>query len=199
MTLRNSVTELKGVGPAVAGKFAVLGIKTLGDLLNYWPRRYDDYSQVVSMEELAPGAVTLLGTIDSVKGRYVRRGMHITEAMAHDDTGSVRIVWFNQPYRANSLKPGQQYYISGNYELSHQRFALQNPTIELAQEFTLNTARIVPIYRETKGLTSRQIRAAVAALYQTAPAIAETLPAWMADDYDLMSYDAAAHYARPGI
>lgn len=178
MTLNTALTELKGVGPALAAKFTVLGLQTVGDLAAYWPRRYDDYSNVTPMAELKPGPVTVSGTITNIKGRYVRRGMHITEAEAHDATGSVRIVWFNQPYRANSIKAGQQYYISGNYELSRQRFGMLNPTIELAQEFTVNTARIVPVYKETKGLTSRQIRAAVAeALPQLA--FKETLPAWL--------------------
>lgn len=190
MTHASSVVELKGVGPAMAVKFAVLGIKTVGDLVTYWPRRYDDYSNVLKMAELKPGPVTVAGTIDTVKGRYVRRGMHITEAEAHDTTGSVRLVWFNQPYRANSVKPGQQYFISGAYELSRQRFGLLNPTIELAQEFTVNTARIVPVYKETKGLVSRQIRAAVAEALPRLT-LAETLPEWLLDEADLLDYQNA--------
>lgn len=185
------LTELKGVGPALAAKFSALQLRTIEDLIFNWPRRYDDYSQVVPMQELAPGAVTVAGAIHSVKGRYVRRGMHVTEAIAQDETGSVRIVWFNQPYRAAAIKPGKKYFLSGNYELSHQRFALQNPTLELADDMPLNTARIVPIYRETKGLTSKQIRAAVARALPTTK-LAETLPGWLIDDADLMSFQDAA-------
>ena len=192
MTLHTPLTELKGVGPAVAGKFAVLGIRTVGDLVTYWPRRYDDYSNVIPMGELKPGPVTVSGAIHTVTGRYVRRGMHITEAVAQDTTGSVRLVWFNQPYRANSIKAGQQYYVSGNYELSNRRFGLLNPTLELAQDFTVNTARIVPIYKETKGLTSRQIRAAVADALPKLT-LAETLPEWLIDEADLLDYQAAVH------
>lgn len=182
------LTDLKGVGPAAAAKFAVLGIRTPADLLTYWPRRYDDYSQVMAMRDLQPGAVTVTGTISSVTGRYVRRGMHITEAVAADETGSVRLVWFNQPYRAAALKAGQQYFISGNYELSRQRFQLLNPSMELASDFPKNTARIIPIYRETKGLTSRQIRAAVATALEAGPLPAETLPDWLVKTEKLLSY-----------
>lgn len=185
------VTDLKGVGPALAAKFSALGIKTVEDLITYWPRRYDDYSQVLPMDKLAPGAVTVAGAIHSVKGRYVRRGMHITEAVAQDESGSVRVVWFNQPYRAAAIKAGKKYFISGNYELSHQRFALQNPALELAEDLPLNTARIVPIYRETKGLTSRQIRAAADQALAIA-ALPETLPDWLVKDAQLMSYQQAA-------
>lgn len=190
MDTQGPLTDIPGIGPALAAKFALLGVRTVGDLITYWPRRYDDYSNVTTMAEVSPGAVTLSGTIDTIKGRYVRRGMHVTEALAHDESGSIRLVWFNQPYRATSIKPGQQYYISGNYALSHQRFGLQNPTIELAQEFALNTARIVPIYKETKGLNSRQIRAALAAVLPKIT-LAETLPSWLVAEESLYSYAAA--------
>lgn len=200
MMLHGPVTELKGVGPALAAKFSSLGIRTVNNLVTYWPRRYDDYSNVVAMRDLTPGHVTVQGTISSAKGRYVRRGMHITEAVAEDDTGSVRIVWFNQPYRANALRPGAQYFISGTYELSHQRFALQNPTVELVSEFAVNTARIVPIYKETKGLTSRQIRTAVAdALARSS--LPETLPDWLIHEAGLVPYEAAVrtmHFPESG-
>lgn len=184
----SQLTKLKGVGPAVAAKFEALGIHTTDELVTYWPRRYDDYSQITPVGRLKPGAVTIQGTIHSVTGRYVRRGMHITEALAEDETGSVRIVWFNQPYRATAIKSGQQYFISGNYELSRQRFALQNPTIELSQTFPVNTARIVPIYKETKRLASRQIRAAVAQVLADAADYPETLPGWLVKQFQLMPY-----------
>lgn len=188
MNIHAPLTDLKGVGPAVAAKFAVLGIKTIEDLITYWPRRYDDYSNITVMRDLAPGPVTVQGTIHDVKGRYVRRGMHITEATASDETGSVRLVWFNQPYRATAMKVGQQYFISGNYELSRQRFGLLNPSLELATEFPKNTARIIPIYKETKGLVSRQIRAAVAGAVNLVNALPETLPTWLVENQDLPPY-----------
>lgn len=172
MNLDSSVSELKGVGGAAASKFAILGIKTVSDLINNYPRRYQDYSNLTSIGQIKPGMVTIEATIKQAIGHYVRRGMHITEAVASDKSGSVRLVWFNQPYRAASLKAGSTYYISGNFELSHQRFSIMNPSVELATDFPINTARIIPIYRETKGLTSRQLRIA---LKQAVPLI-RTLP-----------------------
>src|SRR5665213_4367730 len=118
MTLDSPVTELKGVGEAVGKKFAVMGVKTVGDLIDYYPRRYEDYSVITPTSGLKPGPVTIEAVIKQAKGRYVRRGMHITEAVASDDSDSVRIVWFNQPYREGALKRSEKYYISGAYELS---------------------------------------------------------------------------------
>ena len=73
---------------------------------------------VSKIRGIRPGPMTIEAMIKQAKGRYVARGMHITEAVASDDTGSVRLVWFNQPYREASLKAGKSYYISGQYELA---------------------------------------------------------------------------------
>src|SRR3989338_6782889 len=99
MSLNSPISELKGVGDELAEKLGLLGVKTIGDLIENYPRRYVDYSNVVPLEQIRPGVVSIRAKISQVKGRYVRRGMHITEAIASDETGSVRLVWFNQPYR----------------------------------------------------------------------------------------------------
>lgn len=187
MTLDTPLTELKGVGPAVAAKFKQLGLETVDDLIDYYPRRYDDYSAVTPIKRLKPGAVTIQAVIKQAKGRYVRRGMHVTEAVASDETSSVRLVWFNQPYRAGALKTDQPYYISGQFELSHQHLQIMNPSVELVSDFPLNTARIIPIYRETKGLNSRQIRAALKQAVSLIENLPETLPAWIVEEEKLLS------------
>ncbi len=187
MEMDAPLITLKGIGPAQAAKFAVLGVHTISDLVLYYPRRYEDYSVITPINALQPGPVSLKATIQQVKGRYVRRGMHITDAVASDATGSVRIIWFNQPYREASIKAGQDYFISGNFELSHQRLSITNPSIELATDMPINTARIIPVYRETKGITSRQIRAAMAQIAHLLQGIEETLPAWIIQSQHLLS------------
>jgi ATP-dependent DNA helicase RecG len=191
MTLKSPVGELKGVGDALMQKFAVLGLSTVADLLDYYPRRYEDYSQVTPLNKLRPGMVTIEAVIKQAKGRYVRRGMHITEAVASDKTGSIRLVWFNQAYRAESLKSNQPYFISGQYELSRQRFVIINPSVERVSDFPVNTARILAVYRETKGLTSRQIRLAMQQVLPLAKKLPETLPDWLLSEHKLMSRGAA--------
>ena len=148
MNLPDGLAVVKGVGPAVEKALFSLGLETIGDLLDYLPRRYEDYSVVTSVAYLKPGVVTVMAEVKQVSGRYARRGFHITEALVSDETGSLRVTWFNQPYRAAGLKVGQMYYFSGQYELSYQRMQLMNPSAEMVADFTLNTARIVPVYRE---------------------------------------------------
>jgi ATP-dependent DNA helicase RecG len=187
MELTSPVTEVKGVGEEMAKKLAVLGVKTVGQLVDYLPRRYEDYSDVVSIRDTKPGPVTIKAVVKQATGRYVRRGMHLTEAVVSDDTGSTRIIWFNQPYRAAGLKSGAEYYFSGLFELSHQRMQLTSPSAELVSDFTVNTARIVPVYRETKGITSKQIRKVVASCQKLVRGLPETLPGWLVKDRQLMS------------
>lgn len=180
------LTDLKGVGETVAKKFNQLGVASIDDLLEYYPRRYEDYSTLAPIAQLKPGNVSIEAVIKQANGRYVRRGLHITEAIASDDSGSVRLIWFNQPYRAAALKTNQKYFISGLYELRRQRFAIQNPSVELVSDLPVNTARILAVYRETKGLSSHQIRLAVHQALEVAK-IEETLPAWIIRDHKLLS------------
>ena len=187
MRLDDLVTDVKGVGDELARKLAVLGVKTIGQLIDYLPRRYEDYSEVVAIRDTHPGPVTIKATVKQAAGRYVRRGMHLTEAVVSDTTGSMRLIWFNQPYRAGGLKTGAEYYFSGLYELSHQNFQMTSPSAELVSDFPINTARIVPIYRETKGLTSKQIRKIVGNCRQIIQTLPETLPEWLVHECKLMS------------
>ena len=179
------------MGDELAKKLAAAGIKTAGDLIDNYPRRYEDYSHVVPIGELKPGTITIQAKIGQLSGHYVRRGMHITEAIASDGTGSVRLVWFNQPYRAAATKAGQPYFIAGNYDLRRGRFAITNPSLELVSDFPLNTARIIPIYRESGGLKSITLRKLLAEAFRAIKTMPEHLPLWLIEQQKLIPYTQA--------
>ena len=166
---------------------------TIYDLLTFWPRRYDDYSEVLPIKDIEPGAVTVKAMIESIKTKRVRRGMHLTEAVIRDESSAIRVVWFNQPYREKYFKAGKEYYFSGLYDFSFNRYVLQNPTVEEAKEFTANTARIVPIYPQTKGLDSKIIRKTISEITSMFQELSETMPSWVSEQYDFMSYAEAAY------
>jgi ATP-dependent DNA helicase RecG len=186
MTLDSPLTDVKGVGTELAKKLQSLGLLTIEDLIYNYPRRYDDYSDIMPVAQIKPGSVTIKAKIKQARGRYVRRGMHITEAIASDASGSTRLIWFNQPYRAPALKKAADYFISGSYELSYQKFSIMNPSVELVSDFPVNTARIVPIYRETKGLKSLQIRKTLRQIMLQVRALPEILPGWLVKQQKLM-------------
>ena len=180
------------MGEHLAKLLGVLGIKTVGELIDNYPRRYEDYSHVLPVNQLKPGDVTIEAKISGVTGRYVRRGMHITEAIASDETGSVRLVWFNQPYRAGAIKADQPYYIAGPFALRRGRFSIANPSVELVSDFPVSAARIIPIYRETKGLKSSTIRKLVRETSVLVTDLPEHLPDWLIKEQKLVGWSQAA-------
>lgn len=183
----SALLSIHGVGSNMAENLKALGINDIDDLIKYYPRRYDDYSNISQIAKLTPGNVSVRGEIKQITGRYVRRGMHVTEAIASDDTGSVRLVWFNQPYRAQATKKGHKYYISGSFEMARGKLSIMNPSMELASNFPVNTARIVPVYRETKGIKSAAIRKLIAGLRDDILSLPENLPDKIVSELDLMS------------
>lgn len=182
------LTALKGVGPAVSKDLAGIGLRTVNDILHYFPRDYQDYSEVTPIKSIKPGMVTIQAVIKQTAGRYVRRGMHVTEAVASDKSGSIRLVWFNQPYRAGGIKTDQEYYITGKLELGSGRFAIISPSIELVSDMPVHTARIVPVYRETKGVSTKLIRKIMSQAVKYAHQLPDTLPKSVIKSYGLYSY-----------
>jgi len=183
MELSDKVTVLKGVGNAVAQKFNNLEIYTIEDLLTYYPRKYNDFSEIVPIGKAKPGPISIKAKIVSSHTRRARRGMTITEALASDDSGSIYLVWFN---RASSLKEDAEYYISGEFGLHRQRMSMINPSVEMVVSFPVNTARIVPVYKETKGVSSLQLRKAVKEALVYLNLVKESLPQWMLNDFKLI-------------
>lgn len=207
MDLGSSVETIKGVGKETAKKLTRLGVTSVYDLLTFWPRRYDDYSEVLPIIKIKPGAVSIRAKVESIKGRRVRRGMYVTEAVLRDETSAIRAVWFNQPWLEKKLQKSFSrtdpetrsvlendtwYYFSGLYDFSYNRYVLQNPSVEEASEFTTNTARIVPIYPQTKGLDSKVIRKALAEITSLFQELDETLPDFIIKKYGLLSFAESA-------
>lgn len=192
----SELLEIKGVGESLKSKLNKLGIENVEQLLDYFPFRFEDYSNLITVSRIRPGPVTLKVKIGAVKGRYSRRGLHMTEAIASDETGSVKLIWFNQPYRANAIKKDQEYFVSGEFAQNYKYFAITNPACELVSSFPVNTARLVPIYRLTKGLGPTQLRKTIKEALANHD-LSETLPEWILDDYQLIDRKSAVslmHY-----
>jgi len=189
--LKRSVQSIKGVGETVAGQLARLGIHTWGDLLHHYPRRYEDYSQLVSIADVQLGAVTIAGTVEKIAARRsFKRKLTITEAIINDGTGTVKAVWFNQPHLPKSIPEGTEVVLSGRLEFKDSNLSLSSPLWEKSDRSGTNTGRILPIYPETEGLTSKQLRTFVSYIL---PLVSESdvedrLPKPIINQHHLMSY-----------
>lgn len=158
MNLSADVEVLNGVGPKTAETLKKYGIRTVRDFLYNLPRDYENYEAPTSIREMRPGKVVIRGKIDSLTTRRAkRRNLSITEGVIRDNTGAVKVVWFNQSYRVRQFTPEKEYYFTGTYELKNGRYSLISPSAAEIAEVDLKTG-LSPIYVAHGGLKSHDFR-----------------------------------------
>jgi ATP-dependent DNA helicase RecG len=147
-----------------AGRLEKLGIFTFEDFLLHLPYRYDDYSLISKIGRLQAGeTVTVIGQVLEIKNQYLRGGRikTIQKAVIADETGKIELKWFNQPFLIKTLSENTTVSVSGRVELSRTGLSINSPDYEiLFNEETkpIHTGRLVPVYPETKGISSKWLR-----------------------------------------
>lgn len=162
--LEDSLGGLSGIGPRRTQLFKRLGIKTIGDLLFWFPRQWEDRNILPTLKGLNPGRkVTVRGWLAGGYERRPRPDMTITSFNLRDETGStIGLIFFNQPFRKVQLHRGREIIATGKVEMRFGQLQINNPEIEIATNGSNpHYGRIVPIYTATKGLSSRLLRSAV--------------------------------------
>ena len=173
------LTVLQGIGPKHADTLSKLGLHTLGDMLYYYPRRYDDYSQLKPIKDLFYGEqVTVIGTIQSVHSRPIRGGKAtIIEVIISDGTAGLRLSFFNQPWLANRFKVGDAISVSGKVDQYLGRLVMNGPDWESVEVESLHTNRIVPVYSLTERITQKWLRNVMKQVVEYwAPRVVDALP-----------------------
>lgn len=177
-SLDASITTIKGISTAVAAKFNKLGAASIRDLLYYFPNRHLDYSLRKTISELKEGIEeTIIANVWQV--REVRLGnRRSTEAIVGDETGNVRVVWFNNPYIVKQLSTNQQIVLSGRLSIFKDQPVFESPEWEILEDKELvHTGRLVPLYPLTKGLYPRTVRKMMKEVIDRwSPEIEEFLP-----------------------
>jgi ATP-dependent DNA helicase RecG len=188
------LTVIHGIGPRSAESLATLGLNTLGDLLYYFPRRYDDYSTLKPINHLQYGEeLTVIGTIQSISNRAAKGGsVQITEAVLGDGTGYLRLTWFNQPWLSSQILAGKSIVVSGKIDMYLGRLVMNSPDWEPLEQDHLHTNRIVPVYPLGGHITQRWLRKI---MYQTvnfwAPRLPDYLPAFIRENAGVVDLAAA--------
>jgi ATP-dependent DNA helicase RecG len=171
------VTAIGGISDIYKGRLEKLGVRTIRDLLLFFPWKHEDVAQVMPINTVTPGIKTSVrGHVTEIHTRPARhRRMFITEATLSDDSGHMRLVWFNQPWVAKQLHVDDEVFVAGEVQFDGGP-VIKSPEYEQVSSDPQHAARLVPIYHETEKLTSRWLRPKVQTILPLASKLEEFLP-----------------------
>ncbi|MFA6963309.1 MAG: ATP-dependent DNA helicase RecG [Patescibacteria group bacterium] len=191
LDFQTKIIYLPSVGIKGAKKFERLGLFSISDLIYYFPRRYEDYTRISKISNIAAELAddwqnnnnfTVKGQILAIANKKTRRrGFTVTEAVVDDESASLKVVWFNQPYLAKMLHNGSFVILNGkvNFDRFSGGYAMESPV-------RVDRPRIAPIYSVTSGVTSFYIAKLINTILPIADEIEEYLPAEIIQKYDLL-------------
>jgi len=169
MNLSTPIEQIPRIGPQYQKKLKKLGIKSVRDLIFHLPRRYEDFSNIISISEVELGKFCCLYAkiLELKNTRTWKKKMILTQALVSDKSSTIKVIWFNQPYLINALKEGDFVCLAGKVALGPEGIYLSSPAYEKISNYELgiknyeliHTGRLVPVYPETEGLSSRWLRA----------------------------------------
>lgn len=164
--LKIPIENVPMVGPIYAKRLKRLGIKNSLDLFYHFPFRYEDYSLFSTIAQTQPNEiVTIRARVFSINNEYTKRGKFIQKAVVFDNTGKMEIVWYNQPFILKNIEKGQEYQFSGKISFFANTKVMEVPEYEtiINKRFDdfIHTGRLVPIYNETYGLSSKWLRSRI--------------------------------------
>jgi len=201
MNLQTPLTQLNRVGKTLGQRLKRLGLITVQDLLFYFPFRYEDFSQVKKIKDLKDGdEVSVRGKIELIASkRSFRKRKIITEAVVADDTERMKVIWFGQPFISKILKQGDEVFLSGKVTSDMFGFLMKSPSYEKVNQrphpnpllqgegiSTTHTARLVPIYSLTAGITNKQMRFLMSQVICIKGRVKEWLPDDIMEKADLV-------------
>jgi ATP-dependent DNA helicase RecG len=192
--LNAATTVVRGIGKKQSQLLEKLGLYTVEDMIYYFPRRYDDYSELKPIKELNyDEEVTIVAWVENIRTFKTRNSNRkITQALVSDSTGSIQLIWFNQEYHMRYLQKDMFLSISGKIEQYMGRLVMYHPDYEQVESQQLNTNRIVPVYALTARLNQRWLRRAMYnVINYWAPRIPDFLPQFIIEDADLMGLSTA--------
>lgn len=192
ITLKTKIGELSGVGSIYQKKLEKLGIHSVEDLLLYLPRTWEDFSKITEIAKVRPpGSYCIQGSIWSIGNkRSFKKRMTITEAIIADKTGTMKTIWFNQPFLIKNMKQGDEVLLAGRVESEFGQPVMKSPAYEKKADKQTHLGKIVPTYKETAGLSSRWLRYQISKLIKVIYSFKEYLPTEVLKNQDLISYSA---------
>lgn len=192
LTLETKLADLPKVGKSTVNKLKKIGLISVNDLIWHLPYRYEDFSNIKPIGDLKINeTATIKGKIELITSRRARhRRLHLTECLISDDTGSIKTIWFNQPYLNKYLNRGDELYISGKIDDDFHTLQFTNPLWEKTEQH-LHTGRIIPIYPSTQGISQKQLRQMIKIITPLLKNYEDYLPNSIINKYNLLPLNQA--------
>lgn len=196
MWLSTPIEKIGRITPYYQKRLKRLGINTVEDLIFHFPFRYEDFSKIIPISEIKLGEKCCIqGKLLEIRNqKSPLKKIIITKAVVGDISGAIEVVWFNQPYLVHTLKKGDYVALVGKVNLGKSGFFLSNPLFErvLPDKELIHTGRIVPIYPETEGLSSKWLRYIIKLiLKRTIKKVKEFLPSEILEKENLLPMEKA--------
>lgn len=195
MKNQESVRSLKGIGDKTGKLFEKLGVKTVNDLLHYYPRAYHAYEAPVSIGELQPDQIYAVAGVlqkDASVRRFQR--MQIVTVSLKDPSGSVQLTWYNMPFLRNTLQAGTYHVFYGKVVRKNNRLTMEQPEIYTREGYQAVMESMQPVYGQTKGLGNKAISKAVAQALDIRQLEREFIPESLRRKYELAEYNFAIEH-----
>ena len=188
--LNTSIQYVKGVGEVRAKAMNKLGIETLGDLISFFPRDYDDRRNIKTISELQVGETVCVSAMVAAPPvlSHIRKGLDLVKLRVVDESGQLNITFFNQAYIKNSFVTGENYYFYGKITGTRSKPEMNNPAFEAVGKSDSTMLRIMPIYPLTSGLNQKAMANAVRqGLNACADKFYDIVPGYLRERYSLAS------------
>lgn len=160
--MKDAVVRLPFVGPSYAKRLEKLGISSVEDLIFHFPFRYDDFSIISPISRVQVGeTVTITGVVEKLTNTFTKTGKKMQTVEISDDSGKIEAIFFNQLFLYRVLRKGERFNFSGKVEWFGHKKVLMSPEYEAIKKETLHTGRLVPVYNETYGISSKWLRSRI--------------------------------------
>jgi len=188
MNITANITTIKGIGDKTAALFGKLGIFTVEDLLHYYPRGYEKYNPPVEISELKDGVNAFYGVVKERAITKKIKNLTITTAIVHDKSGKIRLSFFNMPYIANVIRPGETYIFYGMVrDAAKPTINCEHPKIFKQEDYLKRMKSLYPVYSLTKGLNNNTITKALSQVLTPEIDVDEILPSEIRKRYHLIT------------
>ncbi len=194
MNFDDDIQKVKSVGSKTVEVLKKLSIESVSDLLDFLPRTYEDRSSFVNIEDIQESGDFVIKGVLKENINTIRTKLHISKGTIVDDTGEIKVIWYNRPYIKNTLKPFCEYTFIGKCKKEGKHMVMYSPDFEEEDKTVrLNSNRIVPVYSLSRHITQKKFRTIIHNALQEIPSAIDFFPLKILQKYNLCSKDFAIH------